>query len=103
MSRRMQGPRGEVAGLLGRELDRPTKAQPVGGDHEQFLPSKADQTMGIPVGFTTYRPADLTGLYPEWREFVMNVGDIDMPPVGIPMGPRHFSITAKPPFPWSMS
>lgn len=95
-SRRIQGPRGEVAGLLGQELDYPTPAQPVGGDHEQFLPSKADQTAGIPIGFTTYRPADITGMHPEWNQFQTNYGDIDMPPIGIPMGPRHFSIHAKP-------
>jgi hypothetical protein len=97
LNRRIMGPRGEVAGLLGQELERPTKAQPVGGDHEQFLPATVDQTAGFPIAFTTYRPADLTGLYPIWREFTTNIGDVDMPPIGIPMGPRHFSITAKPP------
>jgi hypothetical protein len=48
------------------------------------------QTDGIPIGFTTYRPSDLTGFQPAWFEFVYNSGDIDMPPIGIPMGPRHF-------------
>jgi hypothetical protein len=58
------------------------------------------QSDGIPFGFTTYRPADLTGLYPIWRQFVLNVGDVDMPPIGVPMGPRHFSLNARPPFPF---
>lgn len=50
------------------------------------------QTDGIPIGFTTYRPADLTGFYPVWRDFVLNTGDVDLPPVGYPMGPRHFRV-----------
>ncbi|MGZ4530812.1 MAG: hypothetical protein ACXVXP_00500 [Mycobacteriaceae bacterium] len=86
-------------GLLGEELESPTPAQPVGGDHHQWMRTTAMQVEGIPFGFTTYRPADLTGMYPEWREFVDNVGDVDMPPIGVPMGPRHFSINARPPFP----
>lgn len=86
-------------GLLGRLLGKPVAGQPVGRDTEQWMKITADQVEGIPIGFTTYRPADLTGLYPEWRMFVDNVGDVDMPPVGIPMGPRHFSIDARPPFP----
>jgi hypothetical protein len=86
-------------GLLGRLLGKPDPGQPVGRDEEQWVPSKADQTAGIPFGFTTYRPADLTGMYPIWREFAYNVGDVDMPPIGVPMGPRHFSILATSPFP----
>ena len=59
------------------------------------------QSEGIPFGFTTYRPSDLTGVYPLWRQtFAYNIGDIDDPPVGIPMGPRHFSINARPPYPF---
>lgn len=50
------------------------------------------QTDGIPIGFTTYRPADLSGLNPAWVEFVINSGDVDLPPIGIPMGPRHRSV-----------
>jgi hypothetical protein len=88
-----------MAGLLGRELDSPTQAQPVGGDHLQFIRSTALQVEGSPVGFTTYRPADITGTRPVWEQFVRNYGDIDDAPVGIPMGPRHFSILARSPMP----
>lgn len=96
----VQGPKGEIGGLLGRELDAPTKSQPVGGDHVQFLPSVADQVQGIPIGFTTYRAPDITGRFPEWYQtMVKNYGDIDEPPVGIPMGPRHFNIQGRIPMP----
>jgi hypothetical protein len=82
-------------GLLGQLLGHPEDAQPVGGDHEQPMRVTALQSDGIPFGFTTYRPADLTGFYPEWRQWTMNVGDVDLPPVSIPMGPRHYSINAR--------
>lgn len=98
-SRSIQGPRGEMAGLLGRELDRPTQAQPVGGDRLQFIRPTALQAEGMPVGFTTYRAADVTGARPEWEQFVRNYGDIDEAPIGVPMGPRHFSIFARSPMP----
>ena len=87
-------------GLLGRLLHEPTSSQPVGEDKEQWMRVTALQSDGIPFGFTTYRPADLTGFYPEWRQFSYNVGDVDLPPVSIPMGPRHFSILAQPPWPF---
>lgn len=87
-------------GLLGRLLGRPTAPQPVGEDEEQWMRVTALQSDGIPFGFTTYRPADLTGFHPEWREFANNVGDVDDAPVGIPMGPRHRSINARPTWPW---
>jgi hypothetical protein len=48
------------------------------------------QTEGIPFGFTTFRPSDISGRRPEWYEFAYNVGDIDNPPIQLPMGPRHF-------------
>lgn len=86
-------------GLLGRLLEAPVAGQPVGKDTDQWMRITALQSDGIPIGFTTYRPADLTGMYPIWREFAFNVGDVDMPPVGIPMGPRHFSIYARSTFP----
>lgn len=58
------------------------------------------QSEGIPIGFTTYRSPDITGRNPEWRQtFAFNYGDIDDPPVGIPMGPRHFSTNVFPPSP----
>lgn len=77
-------------GLLGRLLGKPTQNQPAGKDIEQWMRVTAEQTDGIPFGFTTYRPADLSGRRPEWAEFVNNEGDVDDPPVGIPMGPRHY-------------
>jgi hypothetical protein len=83
-------------GLLGKLLGRSTQSQPVGAD-DQAMRVTANQTDGLSIGFTTYRPADLTGLHPEWEEIVRNIGDIDTAPVGVPMGPRHFSIHAKPP------
>jgi hypothetical protein len=49
------------------------------------------QVDGIPIGFTTLRPADISGMRPQWYEFAYNVGDIDNAPIGIPMGPRHFN------------
>lgn len=59
------------------------------------------QSDGIPFGFTTYRPSDVTGTAPRWRQtFAFNYGDVDDAPIGIPMGPRHFSINARPPFPF---
>lgn len=79
-------------GLLGQLLGEPTEPQPVGEDDRQWMQVTALQSDGIPFGFTTYRPADLTGRYPEWREFAINVGDVDLPPIGVPMGPRHFNI-----------
>lgn len=87
-------------GLLGRLLGKPQASQPVGEDRDQWMKVTALQSEGVPFGFTTYRPADITGFHPEWREFSTNVGDVDLPPVGIPMGPRHRSIFAKPPWPW---
>lgn len=93
---RIQGQKGQIAGLLGRELDRPTKNQPVGGDHGQFLPAYSQQVEGIPFGFTVYREPDVTGRHPWWyQSFTKNYGDIDQPPVGVPMGPRHFSYKAQ--------
>jgi hypothetical protein len=83
---------GLLGGLAGkREAAKPT------GKEAYWMEIVADQDNGLPIGFTTYRAADLTGFYPRWREFTTNIGDVDMPPVGIPMGPRHFSINAKPP------
>lgn len=79
-------------GLLGQLLGDPEPAQPVGEDTEQWQQVTALQSDGIPFGFTTYRPADLTGFYPQWREFAINVGDVDQPPLGVPMGPRHFMV-----------
>lgn len=80
-----------VEGLLGRLLGRPSSLQPAGADHNQMRVS-ALQTDGKDIKFTRFRPADITGLRPVWYEFANNVGDIDAPPIGIPMGPRHFSI-----------
>lgn len=80
-----------VEGLLGRLLGLPTPPQPLGEDHNQMR-SVALQADGIPIGFTTYRPADITGLRPIWYEFANNVGDVDAPPIGVPMGPRHFNV-----------
>jgi len=79
-----------VESLLGRLLRRPTQVQPGGGDTEQWMRVTALQTEGKPIGFSTFRPADLTGRRPAWYEFANDVGDIDTAPVGIPMGPRHF-------------
>lgn len=84
-------------GLLGRILGKPTHPQPSGRDLGQWMKVTAEQTDGIDIQFTTWRPPDLTGMYPIWREIVKNIGDIDTFPVGVPMGPRHFSIHAKPP------
>ena len=86
-------------GLLGGLAGPPEPPKPA-GDEAYHMQITALQSDGIPVGFTTYRPADLTGFYPQWREFVYNVGDVDMPPIGVPMGPRHFSIFATSPFPF---
>lgn len=85
-----------VEGLLGRLLKRPTQIQPAGKDTEQWLKATALQAEGKPIGFTTYRPADLSGQRPWWYEFVVNVGDVDTAPINIPMGPRHFSVLARP-------
>jgi len=86
-----------VTGLLGRLLEKPASAmQPVGKDVRQWMQIVSLQTEGIPIGFSTYRRADLTGRRPVWVEFAENVGDIDLMPVGIPMGPRHFNILARP-------
>ncbi len=83
-------------GLLGSALGSPSESQPVGED-DQFMRVTALQTEGFSINFTTYRPADLTGMHPEWRQFAYNVGDVDTAPVGVPMGPRHRSIYARPP------
>lgn len=80
----------QVGGLLGRLLGLPSPPQPVGEDKQQWMKVTANQTDGIPFGFTTVRPADITGRRPAWYEFTYNVGDIDAPPLGVPMGPRHF-------------
>ena len=86
-----------VTDLVGRLLEAPTKIQPVGMDVRQWIPKAiALQIDGIPIGWSTYRPADLTGRFPIWREFVRNIGDVDTAPVGIPMGPRHFRVLATP-------
>lgn len=86
-------------GLLGRELGKPKRDQPVGEDHDQWMKVTALQTEGIPIGFTTYRRPDITGRFPEWYQtFTRNYGDVDQPPIGIPLGPRHFSINARVPF-----
>ena len=87
---------GLLGGLAG-EVDPPKPA----GDEAYHMRVTALQSEGIPIGFTTYRPADLTGFYPLWRQTIAyNIGDVDDPPVGIPMGPRHFSINARPPYPF---
>lgn len=83
--------RSGVGGLLGRLLGRPSPQQPVGEDKEQWMKVTALQVDGIPIGFTTLRPADISGMRPQWYEFAYNVGDIDNAPIGIPMGPRHFN------------
>jgi hypothetical protein len=88
-----------VYGLLGGLADKNGEAAKPSGEEAYWMEVTALQTEGRPVGFTTYRPSDLTGFYPIWREFAINVGDVDMPPIGIPMGPRHFSINARAPFP----
>lgn len=85
-------------GLLGGLAGDVSPSKPA-GDEAYHMRITALQIEGIPFGFTTYRPADLTGFYPIWREFVYNVGNVDLPPIGIPMGPRHFSINARPPWP----
>lgn len=79
-----------VAGLLGRLLRRPSPPKPGGDDTSQVMRASALQVDGIPIGFTTYRLADISGMRPKWYEFSFNVGDIDNAPIGIPMGPRHF-------------
>lgn len=86
-------------GLLGGLDGKSSPAKPA-GQEAYWMEVVALQTDGIPFGFTTYRPADLTGLRPAWYEFAVNSGDVDEPPVGIPMGPRHFSIHAQPAWPW---
>jgi|SRR5579884_872093 len=85
-----------VEGLLGRLLKKPTQNQPAGEDKEQWMRVTALQAEGKPIGFSTYRPADLSGQRPWWYELAYNVGDVDAAPVGIPMGPRHFSVYARP-------
>jgi hypothetical protein len=81
----------QVEGLLGQLLGRPTPHQPVGEDHE-WMRVSALQVDGIDIGWTPFRPADSSGAQPIWNEFVNNVGDIDTPPIQIPLGPRHRSI-----------
>lgn len=86
-------------GLLGGLADEASSPKPA-GDEPYHMRLTALQSEGIPFGFTTYRPPDITGFNPEWRQtFALNYGDVDDPPVGIPMGPRHFSINARPPYP----
>lgn len=79
----------QVGGLLGRLLGLPSPQQPEGED-KQYMKVTANQTDGIPFGFTTFRPSDISGRRPKWYEFSYNVGDVDLPPLGVPMGPRHF-------------
>lgn len=82
-----------VEGLVGRLLGLPNQMQPVGEDTKQWIPRAIDlQIHGFSIHWTPYRPSDITGRFPVWREFSFNVGDIDFAPVGIPMGPRHFKI-----------
>jgi hypothetical protein len=81
-----------VDGLLGGLADKPGEPSKPAGKEAYWMEIVALQTDGIPIGFTTYRPADLSGLRPEWYEFVFNSGDVDLPPIGIPMGPRHKSV-----------
>lgn len=85
-------------GLIGGLAGKQSAAKPTGKE-AYWMRIVANQVEGIPIGFTTYRPADLTGQYPYWRQVFYNIGDVDMPPVGIPMGPRHFSVVAQDPFP----
>lgn len=85
-----------VEGLLGRLLKRPSVSKPAGDDRSQQMRVSALQTEGLPIGFTTYRPSDISGRRPLWYgEFAVNVGDIDNAPIGIPMGPRHFGIVPR--------
>jgi hypothetical protein len=84
-------------GLLGGLAGKVGPSKPA-GDEAYHMRVTALQSEGRPIGFTTYRRSDITGLNPEWQQvFVRNYGDIDDAPVGIPMGPRHFSINARPP------
>lgn len=78
-------------GLLGGLAGKPEPPKPAGdeADHMQVV---ALQTDGIPIGFTRYRPSDLTGFFPAWHDFVNNTGDTDLPPIGVPMGSRHRSV-----------
>ena len=85
-----------VESILSFLLEKPTPVQPVGRDVRQWNRVTALQTEGISISWTPFRPADLSGKRPVWYEFVVNVGDIDTAPVGVPMGPRHFSINALP-------
>lgn len=86
-------------GLLGGVAGKRDAAKPT-GEEAYWMEVTALQTEGIPVGFTTYRRPDITGTQPEWYQtFVKNYGDIDDPPIGIPMGPRHRSIDATSPMP----
>lgn len=84
-----------VGGLLGRLLGRSSPPKPGGDDTSQVMRASALQIDGIPFGFTTYRPSDASGLRPAWYEFSVNSGDIDNAPIGVPMGPRHFSALGK--------
>lgn len=85
-------------GLLGGLAGKADPPKP-SGEEAYWMLVTALQTDGIPVGFTTYREPDITGLNPYWRQFELNYGDIDMPPIGIPMGPRHRSIFTVDSFP----
>lgn len=86
-------------GLLGGLAGKRGAAKPT-GEEAYWMQVTALQTDGRPIGFTTYRPSDITGFQPEWMQtIVKNYGDVDLPPIGIPMGPRHFSVSARPPFP----
>lgn len=87
-------------GLLGGLAGKAEPPKPA-GDEAYHMRVTALQSEGIPFGFTTYRQPDITGTAPLWRQvFALNYGDIDDAPVTIPMGPRHFSINARPPFPF---
>jgi hypothetical protein len=86
-------------GLLGGLAGKSEPSKPTGKE-AYWMEVTANQSDGIPVGFTTYRRPDITGQFPEWfQTFVKNYGDVDDPPVGVPMGPRHRSITARSPMP----
>lgn len=78
-------------GLIGGLAGKPEPPKPA-GDEAYHVRVVALQTDGIPIGFTTYRPSDLSGFKPAWNDFVYNTGDVDLPPLGIPMGRRHRSV-----------
>jgi hypothetical protein len=78
-------------GLLGGLAGKVSPPKPT-GDEAYHMRVVALQSDGIPIGFTTYRPSDLTGFRPAWYEFVVNSGDVDLPPIGVPMRARHFKV-----------